>query len=195
MSNRPRKGSICRVEPIRSQAAIESIKKLLRSKPRDLLLFVLGINCNLRGCDLLNIKVGAVRHLGVGDALLVREKKTGKLRRINLNKTVFEAIQLWLTARPDLRDCDPLFPSRKGGKPLGTSYLNRLVKGWCKAVGLTENYGGHTLRKTFGYIHRVVFQTDLPTLMRLYNHSSERQTLDYLGIQQSEVERAYLKEI
>ena len=50
-------------------------------------------------------------------------------------------------------------------------------------------------RKTFGYMHRVVHGTDIPTLMVMFNHSSQRQTLDYLGIGESEVHDAYMKEI
>jgi hypothetical protein len=50
-------------------------------------------------------------------------------------------------------------------------------------------------RLTFGYIHRTVFNTDIPTLMQMFNHSSQRQTLTYLGIQPSEIKEAYLREI
>jgi integrase len=70
-----------------------------------------------------------------------------------------------------------------------------MVKGWCKVINLKGNYGSHTLRKTFGYIHRTVFNTDIPTLMDMFNHSSQKQTLTYLGIQPSDIKDAYLKEI
>jgi integrase len=70
-----------------------------------------------------------------------------------------------------------------------------MVKGWCKEINLKGNYGTHTLRKTFGYIHRTVFNTDIPTLMEMFNHSSQKQTLAYLGIQPSDIKDAYLKEI
>jgi integrase len=97
--------------------------------------------------------------------------------------------------RPEAVDTDPLFPSRKTGRPITVSTLNNLVKGWCRAVGLRGNYGSHTLRKTFGYVHRTVFKTDIATLMLMYNHSTQRQTLAYLGIQPDEVQEAYLREI
>jgi len=46
-------------------------------------------------------------------------------------------------------------------------------------VNLKENLGSHTLRKTFGYIHRTVFNTDIPTLMqmRLGDHYPYRNGL------------------
>jgi hypothetical protein len=40
-----------------------------------------------------------------------------------------------------------------------------------------------------------VFNTDIPTLMQMFNHASQRQTLAYLGIQPSEIKEAYLREI
>jgi len=46
--NHPEKGSLIKVEPIRKMKDIKAIKKLLHDKPRDLCLFILGINTNLR---------------------------------------------------------------------------------------------------------------------------------------------------
>jgi hypothetical protein len=46
--NHFKKGETMFVEPIRQREEFESIKKLLANKPRDLLLFTLGINNDLR---------------------------------------------------------------------------------------------------------------------------------------------------
>jgi hypothetical protein len=51
------------------------------------------------------------------------------------------------------------------------------------------------LEEDLRQIHRTVFNTDIPTLMQMFNHSSQRQTLTYLGIQPSEIKEAYLREI
>jgi len=194
--NRPKKGSVIAVEPIRSEKDIKLIKKLLADKPRDLALFTFGINTNLRACDLVRLTVGQVRHLKPGDHVnAFRERKTGKVRAITINKTVYEAIQRLLATMPSVQDGEPLFQSRKGSGMLSVPYVNLLVKSWCKEINLRGNYGSHTLRKTFGYIHRTVFNTDIPTLMQMFNHSSQKQTLKYLGIQPSEIQDAYLKEI
>lgn len=194
--NHPQKGDTIKVEPIRSEKDIKNIKKLLADRPRDLALFTLGINTNLRASDLLKIKVGQVRRLQPGDCFTIgKEMKTGKERLITVNKTVNDALQSLLAIMPDVEDDSYLFRSRKGGETLSVPYINSLVKGWCSAVNLKGNYGSHTLRKTFGYIHRTVFNTDIPTLMHMFNHSSQKQTLAYLGIQASEIKDAYLKEI
>ena len=69
--------------------------------------------------------------------------------------------------------------------------VHRLVKGWCRAINLKSNYGSHTLRKTWGYHQRVTFGTDLPRLMVCFNHSTQRQSLDYLCIQPQEIKDVY----
>jgi integrase len=193
--NRPQKGSTIKVEPIRELKDIRLIKKLLGDRQRDLALFTLGINTNLRASDLLRITVGQVRSLKPGEHFSVREKKTGKQRDVTVNKNVHEVVQGLLLTMPDVGDGEFLFQSRKGRQALCVSYLNSMVKGWCREINLKGNYGSHTLRKTFGYIHRTVFNTDIPTLMQMFNHSTQKQTLAYLGIQASEIKEAYLREI
>ena len=195
--NHPKSGSTIKVEPIRQEKDIKLIKRLLADKPRDLAIFILGINTNLRASDLLRVTIGQVLHLKPGEQFSIREKKTGKLRSITLNKTVHEAFQALMAT---LDTSDPgahLFQSHRRGKggKLSEEYLNMLVKGWCREINLRGNYGSHTLRKTFGYIHRVKFHTDIPTLMTIFNHSSQKETLNYLCIQPDEVQDAYLCEI
>jgi integrase len=194
--NHPRKGDVIRVEPIRDLKAIKSIKKLLSDKPRDLCLFTLGINTNLRASDLTALTIQTVRHVQPGGHFVIRERKTGKIRNITINVTVFDALQKLLKQLgEDAKNEDYLFQSRKGKGMLTVPYMNSLVKGWCALVGLRGNYGSHSLRKTMGFVHRTVFNTDLPTLCHMFNHSTQRQTLTYLGIQEQEVQTAYLREI
>ena len=127
--------------------------------------------------------------------ILPAVSKTGKARDITLNKTVYDAIQNLLKTMPHAEDHEPLFQSRKGQQPLTVPYINFLVKGWAKAINLRGNFGSHSLRKTMGYMHRTVNNTDIPTLMTMFNHSTQKQTLTYLGIQESDIKAAYLFEI
>jgi len=189
--NHPVKGSSIKVEPITDTRKIKAIKKQLADEPRNFCLFVLGINTNLRASDLRQVKVADVRHLGEGDTMELREQKTGKARRITLNAAVVEAV-LKLLASDESNDTDYLFKSQRGGQAVSVSSINRLVKMWCEDVGLRGNYGSHTLRKTWGY-HQRLAGTDIPTLMVMFNHSSQKQTLDYLCIQAEEIQDAYLK--
>ncbi len=189
-TNKPAKGSTITVQPIQKLKDIQSIKKLLHDKPRDLCLFTLGINTNLRASDLLDIKVGQVRDV---DELVLKERKTGKHRRITLNKAVRSSVQ-GLLAGSDLEDDDYLFQSQRADR-LTVPSVNRLVKQWTGAINLKGNYGSHTLRKTFGYHQHKTFKTPLPDLMVAFNHSTQRQTLDYLCIQSKEQRDLYLNEL
>jgi integrase len=193
--NHPQIGDKIKVEPIKSEKDIKNIKKHLADKPRDLAIFILGINTNLRASDLLRINIGQVRHLQPGDHFTTKEQKTGKDRSITVNKTVHGAIQALLQNMPDAKDDEPLFQSRKGNQSLCVPYLNSMVKSWCNEINLRGNYGAHTLRKTFGYIHRTIFNTDIPTLMHMFNHTTQKQTLEYLCIQPEEIKDAYMMEI
>jgi len=55
---------------------------MLRDHPRDLCLFVLGMNTAFRANELLSLKVGQVRSLLPGDVLSVKQSKKGKFRQV-----------------------------------------------------------------------------------------------------------------
>ncbi len=191
--NHPKRGSALKVEPIRNREAIVRIKTTLRSQcPRNYCLFTLGINTAYRACELLSLTVGQVAHLRTGDLLEVMQTKTHKYRAITLNNTATEAITFWLVAHPASGSPDaPLFLSRRSRKSLCVSALNRLVKQWCHEAGLPGAYGSHTMRKTWGYFQRTENNTPVPLLMVAYGHETQTQTLDYLGIQDTEVRDLY----
>lgn len=190
--NHPKKGSVIRVDPIRAMKDIKSIRKLLAGQSRNLALFTLGINTNLRASDILAIKAGQVRSLKPMDEVEIRERKTGKLRRITLNKAVVETTNMLLATFPYHND-ELLFRGQRG--PLTVPSFSRLVKSWCSAINLQGNFGSHSLRKTWGYHQRVTFGRSLPELMVCFNHSSQKQTLDYLCIQPEEIRSIYANEI
>jgi len=191
--NHPKKGSRLKVEPIKNRKDIRNIKKLLNDRPRDLTLFTVGINTNLRAIDLLQIRVGMVRGLEPMSEIELREKKTGKLRRINLNASCMGAVKELLTSA-QYDDGEFLFRSQRG-PVLTVPSVNRLVKEWTKAINLKGQYGAHTLRKTWGYHQRVTFGRGLPELMVCFNHSTQKQTLDYLCVQPEEVRAIYVNEV
>jgi len=189
--NHPKKGSVLKVGPVRERKDIDRIKAVLADQPRNLALFMLGINTNLRASDLVNLKTGQVMILTPEQSFEIREKKTGKLRRLTLNKGALKAVHEWIRIG-GLKPDDPLFLSQRNWKALTVSSVNRLVKSWCKAAGLKGQFGSHSLRKTWGY-HAWKAGIDLPRLMVIFNHSSQKQTLDYLCIQAEEIQEVYLK--
>lgn len=190
--NHPPKGAETKVQPIKEKRDIELIKQNLSADPRNLALFTIGINTNLRASDILSLKTGQVKNLLPEDSIEIREKKTKKTRMVTFNKACINAIR-WHLASNSQNDCDPLFLGQRG--PLTVPYVNRLVKGWCRSIKLPGNYGSHTLRKTWGYHQRVSFGVDIMKLMICFNHSTQRQTLSYLGIQPWEIREVFKNEI
>lgn len=195
-TNHPRKGAITRVEPIRCHADRERIEFNLSGRPRDLSVFNTGTNTALRASELVRLTVGQVRGLAPGDDLLIREQKTRKIRRITLSPKVVTALTAWLAVHPWRTDDQaPLFPNLRTGRPLTVPTLSKMAKRWCRQAGLAGNYASHSLRKTFGYVQRVEHGASVALLMRVFGHSTERQTLAYLCITDAEVRETFLHEV
>jgi integrase len=173
------------VQPLRRKRDIERMKKAL-GNPRDRLLFIFGINSSLRISDILRLKVGDVRGK---TTLTLREKKTGKLKKFRLNQSVVSAVQQLVPA--DASDNDWLFPSRKGNRPITRVQAYRILTDAARRAGLDIEVGTHTLRKTFAY-HAYKAGVDLALLMSVLNHSSQRETLRYIGITQDQVDDVFV---
>ena len=181
-----------KVDPIKRLKDVGSIKKLLADSPRDSALFIIRINTNLRASDILNLTIEQKKHVVVGGEIEITEKKTGKKSRLTLNEEVVSAIQCLLANYNGRYDAsDMLFQGQRGTITVKT--LTRLVKKWCGYINLKGNFGAYTLRKTWGYHQRVRVGTSIPELMVMFNHTNQKQTLDYLCIQPEEIKGVYMK--
>lgn len=193
-TNRPKKGDRIAVDPIRNLKDIKSISKLTEGNPRDHLLFIIGINNGLRAGDLVKLQVADIQHLKIGDTLTIRESKTGKDNILVINKTVYKALQNYLSKVQPSAD-DYVFASRKGNGHIRSQAVSKLVKKWTAAINLKGSYGAHTLRKTFGFIQRTEYGVGFEILCRRYRHSSPAITMRYLGIQDKEVHSVLMNEV
>ena len=199
--NHPPPGSTIKVEPIRTVQAINKIKALLESNPRNYCLFVLGINTAFRASELLSIRLGQVRYLRPGDRLELKQPKAKKFRSVTVNQAAFDAIRRLISLKEQelLRKHDPsiaeddafLFTGQRGSKALRVSTLNNLVKNWCVKANLKGNFGSHTLRKTWGFMQRKKQETPIPLLMQILGHATQRQTKEYLCIQEKKIDNVY----
>lgn len=181
------------VDPIRSLADIRRIKTLLADHPRNLALFTLGCNTALRASDICKLTREEVRGLQAGDDLSIRMVKTANRRSrghitVTLNADVVEALRPLLSVAGD----GPLFVSEKTGGFITEEHLCRLVQDWCDMARIPGRHGSHTLRKTWGYLQRTVFKTDWPTISKALGHSSQAETMIYLGIQPKEIKQAFM---
>ena len=183
-----------KVEPIINMKDIKSIKKLLVDRPRDRLLFVLGINSGLRVQDLLALKISDVRTCSIGDRVSIKEKKTGKENVFIMNKEIKTALDEYLRCAKR-QDNHYLFKSRKGQNyPLTTYAVTMMVQRWCDEINLKINAGAHTLRKTWCYQQRQM-GSSWELLAKRLNHSTPSITRRYLGVQEEEVEEILMKSI
>jgi hypothetical protein len=98
--NHPKKGSTIKVDPIRKVKDIKVDQGAAQGQATGPLPVHPGDQHQPRASDLLGLTVGDVRNLKAGDELTLKEKKTGKHRRITLNKAVVTSIQGLLKSQP-----------------------------------------------------------------------------------------------
>lgn len=173
------------VEPIKNKKSIRMIEKVLaKHNKRDLLLFVMGTNTGLRVSDILALDVDDVKNKEFIDII---EKKTGKHKKFPLNDKIKSMVKTFTNNRSAN---EPLFKTIYKNR-MERTYAYRIVKKACKEVGLSENIGTHTLRKTFGYHHYHKYK-DIALLQKIFNHYSPSVTLRYIGIDQEEINKSYM---
>ena len=174
-----------KVEPIRNLNDIKVVEKLLEEQnERDLLLFILGINCGLRISDMLALNVQDVKNRKY---IQIYEKKTGKFKKFPMNKKLKSMFQKYTKNRfPQ----EPLFKTRFNNR-LDRVAAYRMINDVCVKAGLEENIGTHTLRKTFGY-HYYKKYKDIVILQKIFNHSNPNVTLRYIGIEQDKIDKSYI---
>lgn len=180
-------------EPFKSIKDIQKIKQFLKGKDnkRDYTIFVVGINIGLRASDLLSLKWSDVlENNEVVNTVNIVEEKTGKRKFIELNKAAKEALNEYKDSLgvPSLDGY--IFKSRKGEGHLQVRSLHRIINNTVKELNLKGNYGTHSLRKSFAY-HRYMNNISLETLQKILNHSTQAQTLRYIGITKEVIQDAY----
>lgn len=165
------------VQPIRDPEKIVAVKHFLKEKnERNYMLFVVGLNTGLRISDILPLKVGDLRD----NHLRLRENKTRKQKMIKITPTLKRELKSYIEG---MEDHEYMFQSRVGeNKPISRSMAYKILREAADAYNLID-IGTHTLRKTFGY-HFYSQTKNIALLMDLFNHSSEKVTLRYIGVNQ-----------
>ena len=185
------KDGIMTVEPIRDKAKIKQLYQYLNgSDPKYALVFKVGINTGLRISDIIPLKVKDIfnNNIQFRDYLTLREKKTSKQKKIKLNETLRSCIQKYVAAQKLGYD-DYLFWSQKGGY-LGRIQIYKVLKEAANVLGI-ENFGTHSLRKTWGYWTYKMSKYNIGLIMDTFNHSSPAVTLRYIGINQDQKDELY----
>lgn len=175
------------VEPIRDVKKIQDIAEYLKEQSEKYyVMYMIGIYSGLRISDILKLKVRDVRGKS---SIKLRETKTGKERLFPINKELYPVINDYCV---NMKEYDYIVPSSKAfNKAVSREYAYRVIHAAGERFGL-DNLGTHTLRKTFGY-HFYKQTKDIALLMRILNHSDEKKTLRYIGIEQNTIDSAMRK--
>jgi integrase len=192
------------VQPIKNKEDIERAKQYFHDTRntdcrynnsnlnlRNYCLFVLGINIGRRISDMLSLRIGDFLDVKLGkikDSIRLKEGKTNKYVTVFLNDNVKEAINEYLLSSysTGYNSDDYLFKSRQGdNRPITRNMADKIIKDMGNELGL-GNLGTHSMRKTFGY---QIIQNNkdndpyiMATLSEMFNHSSEKITRRYIGI-------------
>ena len=150
---------------------------------RDRALFDLAIDSKLRGCDLVELKIGdLVSGTEIRRRATVTQRKTGRPVQFEIAADARASLFAWLELRGGSID-DFVFPSRVDhSKHLSTRQYARLLDEWVTAIGLRrEEYGTHSLRRTKASI---IYKAtgNLRAIQILLGHSKIENTVRYLGV-------------
>jgi len=173
------------VQPIREKSKIEDIKKILKLKnERNYIMFCIGIYTGLRISDILQLKV---RDLKNKEYIRLVEQKTDKDNLLFINPILKRDLKKYLENRDDE---EYIIKSHKGkNKPLQRDMAYKILASAAKELGMVD-IGCHTMRKTFGY-HYYSKTKDIALLMDIFNHSSQKITLRYIGVNQAMKDKAF----
>ena len=151
---------------------------------RELTMFNLALDCKLRACDFVKLKVRDIAHgTTVQSRAILVQQKTGKPVQFEITSKTRNVITSWIKSNY-LRNNDYLWPSRvKNSLHLSTRQYSRVVKSWVASIGLdTTAYGTHSMRRTKASL--IYKRTkNLRAVQILLGHSKIESTVKYLGVE------------
>ena len=179
------------VEPIRDRAKIGQMYQFLTGKDSKYgLIYKFGLNTGLRISDILPLKLSQILNSdgSFRDYLVIKERKTNKQKKIKLNNALRKVIVSYVK-QCHIQYDEYLFPSKKG-EHIGRIQAYRVLKEAADLIGI-ENFGTHSLRKTWGYWTYRMSKYNIGLIMDTFNHSSQSITLRYIGVNQDQKDELY----
>lgn len=154
-------------------------------------LLLLGFNTSLRIGDICRLKVGDVRNQ---PRLRVTAEKTNKMTNLPFPADVQKKITE-ITQGKD--DEEYVLSSRQRdartgvSRPISRQRAYKIIREIAARAGFEGHAGCHTMRKTFAY---ELYQSsgDLSTVQKALNHSSQTETLVYIGLDQKALDDAVM---
>ena len=156
----------------------------LANNLRELTMFNLALDCKLRACDFIKLKVMDIAHgKSIQSRAILIQQKTGTPVRFEITKKTQESLKEWIALK-SLHSNDYLFGSRmRKGCHLTTRQYARIVKTWVASIGLDiTSYGTHSMRRTKASL--IYKKTkNLRAVQILLGHTKLESTVRYLGIE------------
>jgi integrase len=164
---------------------------LAQGKEKDAMIFLIGLSTGLRTGDMTRV---TWEHLRVPEFKLIEQKtrntrKVPKPVTIHVPSSVRQAVTT-ISQRPDGSLKTGVILVNRQGKPMSRINIYDRIQKACAHFVNDRNYSGHSLRKGFGYHFYKSHpypQVALQKLSERFNHSNQRVTLRYLGLDQEEI--------
>lgn len=170
------------INPITDKVVLEKMKEYLREHSmRNYLIFRIGINLGIPMQDLL--------HLRIEDIAGKSEFNFGDYQ-IRISKSLQQEIAFYIGPKKE----GFLFRMH-ANKPLSRFQLYNILRDAAEKVGVTDNIGALTLRKTFAYWAYEEQRIPLALLSKYLNHHTISYTLRYIGVKENKISKVCLSEM
>lgn len=168
-------------KPITDTKKINEILSIYASGSKNHLIIAYALNTGLRVSDILQTKVRESK----SGYWIGREKKTNKEKTLVLPNNL-RVLIMDFVANNNLEDDNYLFHNQRDrNKSMSRQAVDKVIRQAGSMIGITLS--AHSLRKTFGYMAYKSKQYDLAELQFLFNHSSSKTTLRYIGVTQESI--------
>ena len=184
------------VRRIKEKDILKFKKYFEKADSRMYALFNIGLNLGIRISDLINLKF---EDIDADKKIYLIEKKTQKKKTLKLNRLCIEMIEV-LKREYISRGLLPVgylfksyyrkFIKEKIDKPLSVVTVNKNLNIAKNQLKITYPVGTHSMRKTWAYTI-YVGEKDIVLVMKMLNHSSQKQTLTYIGIEEETYVKIY----
>lgn len=185
------------VYPITNIEDVKAIRRVL-TKWGDVKFaeaFFIGCHIGLRASDFLCLRFDQFpRH-----KIKTTDKKTKKANEILVTPRILESVELlknYYAEKFPYIESVYLFQttsnnSKSKTKCISVDAFRKKVKEACEAIGLEDNFGSHTCRKTTGY-HLYKQTGDIHLVQKMLNHRTAFETLAYIGLERQQLDAAKL---
>lgn len=170
-------------KPITNTHDLNELMDVYEKGTKNHLILAYALNTGLRVSDMLTAKVGEAKR-GYWEG---KEQKTGKAKYQEFSDNL-RLLVIDYAEEHELDDNDWLFYNdRDRSKEISRQAIDKVIRHAGDMIGLTLS--AHSLRKTFGYMAYKSKQYDISELQYIFNHSSPKTTLRYIGVTQESINK------